>query len=166
MQAGCRIPAWKIPQQHCLEQMKHTPLSESAESLSHFASAENAHRHALTLGLAPCIIAGQEMGYFHCPYVSEMSERLLCFLKRKDPQRDDLGLLSTSSLEGWPWEVLDKLFQDGFGPHLYIHWISELWSLWWTVLWNGTLIWPAAAINTPVLLIWFFLCSHLREAHL
>ena len=67
---------------------------------SHFASAENAHRHALTLGLAPCIIAGQEMGYFHCPYVSEMSERLLCFLKRKDPQRDDLGLLSTSSLEG------------------------------------------------------------------
>ena len=28
----------------------------------------------------------------HCPYVSETFETLLCFLKRKDPQRDNLRL--------------------------------------------------------------------------
>lgn len=68
--------------------MKHTPLSESAESLSHFASAENSHHYALTLGLAPCIIAGQEMGYFHHLW---NVWKIIVFSKEKRHKKEWLG---------------------------------------------------------------------------
>lgn len=79
---------------------RNTLSYQSAESLSRFTSAKNSHFHVLTMGFAPCIMAGREMEDLHRPYVSETFETLLCFLKRKDPQRDNLRLFSTSSLEG------------------------------------------------------------------
>lgn len=37
----------------------------------------------------------------------------MCFLKKKDPRKDDLGLVSTSILKGELLGIRDKFFQKG-----------------------------------------------------